>query len=456
MFGGLKFQKKLLDEYGLQVRLRMLVKKCVRGMRRFVIIVANIFGLKNLLISIFFKLKQCKFFISNTINLAPKTNRKRYIYVDISGIIREDLRTGIQRVVRGLLGSLSASPPVGYEIKPVYAKAGSLGFHHTECLADVNNNSEACLCGSLVCPESGDIFLGLDFQVGVVLNQKAYLDRLNRQGLKVFFIVYDLLPIHHPEWFPDHAYTGHKNWLDVVSKYNGVACISKKVASDFSEWLIEDGTKKSKCCRVGWFHLGANFDGSLPTSGFPSERHALLDRFKKVPTFLMVGTLEPRKGHMQILKGFTELWEDGVDVNLVIVGKQGWKVHDLVCEINEHRELKKKLFWIDVASDEFLEEIFSVSTCLIAASYEEGFGLPLIEAAHAGLPIIARDIPVFREVAGDGAYYFVANCPLDFKNHVEEWLTLFSLGAVPDSNGIKYLSWDESARGMIHAIGIRI
>jgi glycosyltransferase involved in cell wall biosynthesis len=120
----------------------------------------------------------------------------------------------------------------------------------------------------------------------------------------------------------------------------------------------------------------------------------------------MVGTLEPRKGHQQALAACEQLWADGVDANQVIVGKQGWMVEALVERMTHHAELNRRLFWLDGISDEFLEQVYAASACLIAASYGEGFGLPLIEAAQHKLPIVARDIPVFREVAGSHAHYF--------------------------------------------------
>jgi len=73
-------------------------------------------------------------------------------------------------------------------------------------------------------------------------------------------------------------------------------------------------------------------------------------------------------------------------------------------------------------SDEYLEKLYSASSCLIAASYGEGFGLPLIEAAHHGLPVLARDLAVFREVANDNATYFTANDSQDLADAILQWL----------------------------------
>ena len=75
----------------------------------------------------------------------------------------------------------------------------------------------------------------------------------------------------------------------------------------------------------------------------------------------MVGTIEPRKGYLQTIDAFTMLWERGVDVNLVIVGSEGWKhipdearrtIPKIMQKIRTHAELNKHFFWLDGISDE--------------------------------------------------------------------------------------------------------
>ena len=143
----------------------------------------------------------------------------------------------------------------------------------------------------------------------------------------------------------------------------------------------------------------------------------------------MVGTVEPRKGHAQALAAFEKLWGQGLEANLVIVGKQGWKMEVIGrSPASSLRNVGKRLFWLEGISDEYLEKIYDACTCLIAASEGEGFGLPLIEAAQHKLPIIARDIPVFREVAGEHAYYFSGLDPQSLAESVKNWLTLNAEG----------------------------
>jgi len=88
------------------------------------------------------------------------------------------------------------------------------------------------------------------------------------------------------------------------------------------------------------------------------------------------------------------------------VGKMGWKMDVFKVRLDTHPELNKRLFWLNGISDAYLEKVYGACRALIAASVAEGFGLPLIEAAQKGLPVLARDIPVFREVGGTGATYF--------------------------------------------------
>ena len=137
---------------------------------------------------------------------------------------------------------------------------------------------------------------------------------------------------------------------------------------------------------------------------------------------------------------------------LIIVGREGWLNDETIKKIRNHNENGKRLFWLEGISDEYLERIYSVSTCLIAASVGEGFGLPLIEAAQRRLPIIAREIPVFREVAGEHAFYFDGREPISLAGSITEWLKLYDKGLHPKSEKMPWLTWKESASRLVEVI----
>jgi glycosyltransferase involved in cell wall biosynthesis len=106
---------------------------------------------------------------------------------------------------------------------------------------------------------------------------------------------------------------------------------------------------------------------------------------------------------------------------------------------------------LNEVSDDYLSAIYERSTALFAASEGEGFGLPLVEAARRGLPVIARDLPVFREVANGSAYFFSGLNASDVANAVKNWLAL-PLGERPASSAIPRLTWEQSARRLIEVV----
>lgn len=370
----------------------------------------------------------------------------RQLFVDISELVQRDSKSGIQRVVRSILQELLTNPPEGYRVEPVFA-TGDHGYRYARRFTlRFLNCPETALVDDAIEFRAGDHFLGLDLQPHVVPKHRAFYRKLRNHGIKVQFVVYDLLPITLPNAFPEGAAENHHTWLKVVAECDGAICISNSVADELANWMKTCGTERHLPFKISWFHLGADISASAPSKGMPENAVKVLSNLAKRPTFLIVGTLEPRKGHAQTVAAFEQLWNNGVDANLVIVGKQGWMTEMLANSILKHDELGARLFWLDGISDEYLEKVYCSTTCLIAASLGEGFGLPLIEAAQHKLPIVARDIHVFREVAGDGAFYFEGEQPGDLADALKNWLKLWADGNHQKSDNIKWLTWRESAR----------
>jgi glycosyltransferase involved in cell wall biosynthesis len=376
----------------------------------------------------------------------PVVQSCRQLLVDVSELVRRDVGTGIQRVTRSILKDLLENPPEGYRVEPVYATEDRLGYRYARkftlrflgCPEDVLNDEPVDF-------QKNDIFLGLDLQPHIIPRQANAYAEMRMFGVKTYFVVYDLLPILLPGMFHEGAGDSHARWLSVLGEHaDGLICISRSVAHEVTEWLSSNRVRYGRPLRVGWFHLGADIEMSAPTRGLPENAEEVLAHLSSKESFLMVGTIEPRKGHAQTLAAFELLWNAGVDVDLVIVGKKGWEVEEFASQLRSHPEAGRRLHWLESVSDEYLERIYSASSCLIAASLGEGFGLPLIEAARHGIPILARDIPVFREVAGEHAEYFAGDAPEDLAGAIEHWLTLLAKGAHPSSGDMPWLSWAES------------
>jgi len=391
----------------------------------------------------------------------PFPRPAKRLFLDVTATCRNDLRTGIERVARALMLALLESPPSGYRIEPVYLSDNG-GAWHYRYARQYTLGLLGCPMDALedepVDPQCGDILLALDLSGDMLVQAEhagLFMDWRN-QGVRVFALVYDLLPVRMPEVFPPGSNESHTRWLTAISNLDGAICISNAVADNLTIWKAEIfSTQNSRRkFKIKWFHLGADVSNSAPSLGLPDRAAQTLQQIESRPSFLMVGTIEPRKGYLQTIKAFEQLWHNDIDINLVIVGSEGWKgladsmrrdIPQTVDCLKTHPELNKRLFWLEGISDEYLEKVYAASTCLIAASYGEGFGLPLIEAAQHKLPIIARDIPVFREVAGGNAHYFNATTANGLAQSISTWLALYTNGRYPKSDTMPWLKWKESS-----------
>jgi len=382
-------------------------------------------------------------------------HRRPHLLLDISELVKHDSKTGIQRVVKGILKNFVQNKLHNYAIEPIYID--TLGRHRYAMQylnkGTVSNEDE------LVSSSANDIYLCLDLLHPNLLSDNLHLYlEMKDKGMQVIFLIYDILPIQFPQYANIGVPEGHKLWLEnIINTATNFICISKSVMNDVKKWMHDNPPRISPSPEITSFHLGADIVNSSPSKGLAQNADKVLIHLKKQLTFLMVGTIEPRKGHTQTLKAFERLWQDGVDVNLVYVGKEGWLVEELVQKMKNYPELNKKFFWLESISDEYLEKVYENSTCLIAASEGEGFGLPLIEAAQKKIPIIARNIPVFKEVAGEYAYYFDNDKNPDIMyTTIKNWIELYKQNKHPKPDNMPWLTWEESTQQLLTCLNIKI
>lgn len=382
----------------------------------------------------------------------PPHPRRPSLFLDVSVVADKDIHTGIQRVVRSVLQALLLRSDIPYRVVPVrFTNDGEYlaAYAYAQKLTDLSIGG---VQDEIVDVYRDDLLVVLDLDFRYNKLRRHAFETFQNRGVRIWHVVYDLLPIKLPQYFPSGTPANFSDWLSLVGSFDGAICISRSVADDLRAWLAEHSANSGGIPDIGWFHLGADIENSRPTKGMLPDADQQLSRLEARPTFLMVGTIEPRKGHAQALDAFDILWEDGVEVNLAIVGKEGWDVDPLVRRLREHSERGERLFWFDNISDEYLERIYQASTCLIAASEGEGFGLPLIEAAQHNLPILARDLPVFQEVAGKHAVYFSGLRAQDLASSVRDWLEAEQNGQVVPSSQMPWLTWEESAAQLLDVV----
>lgn len=341
---------------------------------------------------------------------ARRSLRPRQLLVDVSVIYQSDARTGIQRVVRAVLTGLEQALPANVQLVPV---AAARRRSYRVVPADFLQTSERPPLAAL--PRvgrrrAGDVFLGLDLAAHIQPRRTRELYRWKRQGCRVAVVVYDLLPIRHPEWFSEGLVASFAQWMRLHARLaDTFLCISRWVAKDVAAYLEEAGVVRPSAPQIFAFPLGADLATSVPSTGVAEQDAPALRLVREHATILCVGTVEPRKGHAQVVDAFEAQFEagtDGVPWGLVLVGRAGWKTEPLQERLRELSQSGKPFAWLESASDETLEYLYEACTGVVVPSLDEGFGLPIIEGLAHRKPVLASDIGVFHELAAPGVSFF--------------------------------------------------
>lgn len=368
---------------------------------------------------------------------------RRNLFIDMAVISRHDAGTGIQRVVREIASSIKNLNLDDCEVHFVSATRKRpyrrIAWPETaSSLPPIEMKAR-----------QGDIFLGLDYSLDSIRRHRRQLRAFKKAGGRIWFMVHDLLPLQRPDWFSSATSVRYKVWLAILSEIaDGFFCNSAQTETDLraalaARFKLSDGFKTEVIPM-----------GDFAAVGIAKGIFGLKCRTKDLGRFtLMVGTLEPRKGHADVIAGFDRIWQKGIDEKLVIVGRSGWHVHELQNRIRSHPEFQKKLFWFDDVEDDELSEIYARSMGVIIASHGEGFGLPLIEALHRSKPVLARDLPIFRSHEQSGVKYFPLDAAdLELGEVILQWIEFVSQGKVrvikPEG------TWSDSATIMLHHMGL--
>ncbi len=304
-------------------------------------------------------------------------------------------------------------------------------------------------------PQSGDIFLGLDLSAHILPRWERLLRRWRADGVTIHFVVFDLLPWSNPQWFRPRAVRNFRRWLKlVVRQADSALCISRTVAEQFAEYVKVSGQERLWSGKLHVIRLGWDVGASSPSTGISKELVELAARMKGNRIALMVGTVEPRKAHEAALAAMECLWENwDPPYWLVIAGKPGWKTEALQSRLRAHPEMGKRLWWIDDASDEAVQLLYRCASGVLFTSRAEGYGLPVGEALASNKPVLARDLPVLRELFAGSLEYFTDDSPKQLSQTIAAWLERAEAGRA--FVGVDILpSWQESAADVFAALGL--
>ncbi|MHB8974137.1 MAG: glycosyltransferase family 4 protein [Pirellulaceae bacterium] len=293
-----------------------------------------------------------------------------------------------------------------------------------------------------------DILLLLDGSW--LMPETPRFEAARRAGTRLGLVVYDLLPISHPQFMLQKAQRQFTRWMRrIVPQMDFFLAISQTIRDEFRTWAWEAFPEHPiDPERVSWFPLGVKLDMAAPQGDVRPAVRGLFDENGK--TYVKVCTLDPRKNHAVVMEAFELVWRQSPTTRLCFIGRQGWMCSELVRQITSHPRLGKQLFWFQGLTDAELVYCFGHAHGAVFASLAEGYGLPIVESLRYGLPTFVSDIPVHREVGSDFCVWFDPRQP---ESLADLLLTHLRTGAFPSRRPrTEYLptTWEAATRVLVH------
>jgi glycosyltransferase involved in cell wall biosynthesis len=219
------------------------------------------------------------------------------------------------------------------------------------------------------------------------------------QGASVVLLMYDLIPLRHPNFCFALVPPIFRLWLDrMLPNADAVICISDATEQDLRAYSGETGLSLPP---TGHFRLGSD-----PVRGPTANAHvgARVQEFltSGPACFAAIGSFEPKKNYGFMLDVFERLWARGLDLRLLIVGRESAESRDLVQRVRCHAEQGRRLLSVFEATDAEVTFVYANCRALVFPSLAEGFGLPLVEARTRGCLVIASSLPALVELADEG------------------------------------------------------
>ena len=222
------------------------------------------------------------------------------------------------------------------------------------------------------------------------LDRPDYAARVRQRGLSPVFFLHDLIPISHPEYCrPGEAARHHRRLATMLSLGKGLIVNSAATRDELLAYAAARNITVPPCAVA----LLAPAKLPEPYCGRPLDK----------PYFVVLGTIEPRKNHLLLLHLWRQLVAELGDAapQLVVIGQRGWECEQVVDLLDRCAALLGHVTELPRCDDRELATWLAHAQALLFPSFIEGFGMPLVEALMLGVPVVASDLPVFREIAGN-------------------------------------------------------
>lgn len=210
---------------------------------------------------------------------------------------------------------------------------------------------------------------------------------VSEAGVRPIYFVHDLIPLTHPEFCRAGEAERHRNRMrTVLSTGSGVIGNSQATIDDLHHFAVAEALPFPPAIPA-W--LGSTRMVHPPTLANEPER----------ATFVVLGTIEARKNHLMLLNIWSRLIKrSGTQApRLLVIGQRGWEAEQVFTKLDSQM-FRGHVIELNCCRDDELHMHLASARALLFPSSAEGYGLPLIEALGLGVPAIASDLPVFREI----------------------------------------------------------
>jgi glycosyltransferase involved in cell wall biosynthesis len=248
-----------------------------------------------------------------------------------------------------------------------------------------------------------------------------------RPDVKPVFMIHDLLPIEHQEFFRPHESRRHVRRLRVLAQIAAGVIVSTPAVADALLAYLHRLGRKTMPLLVQ----------PLPVSPIFHERREHDEALAARPYFVICGTIEPRKNHLLLLNLWRELGRlrGPAAPKLVVAGARGWENENVLDMLERCTEISGHVIEAPGLSTPSLKRLIDNARAVLMPSFAEGYGLPVAEALTAGTPVLASDLPSIRAMGEVGITWLD---PLDGPN----WLAAIRrLSEAPASGAQGQRDW---------------
>lgn len=180
---------------------------------------------------------------------------------------------------------------------------------------------------------------------------------------------------------------------------------------------------------------------------YSDKNDEVIKKYKLPQKYILsLSTLEPRKNLQLLIMEYDKLLQDHAEYDLVLAGRQGWLVDDLLSRVSS--ETKKHIHFTGFIDEDDLPYIYKNALLFVFPSLYEGFGVPPIEAMSMGVPVVCSDSSSLPEVCGDAAEYFKNNDSNDLNRAIKYMLKdqlIKKKYSLIGQDQCKKFSWQNSA-----------